>query len=139
LKRLQTDYIDLYQMHHISRETPWDEVWQAMDVLVKQGKIIYVGSSNFAGWHIATAQATATIRNFIGLVSEQSKYSLAARTVELEVLPACEYYELGVIPWSALDGGFLGGVLEKAAQGRRANENMQKRIERERPRLEQWE
>jgi aryl-alcohol dehydrogenase-like predicted oxidoreductase len=139
LRRLQTDYIDLYQMHHISRETPWDEVWQAMDVLVQQGKIIYVGSSNFAGWHIATAQATATIRNFMGLVSEQSKYSLASRAIELEVLPACEYYGLGVIPWSPLDGGFLGGVLEKAAAGRRASEGMQKRIDRERPRLEKWE
>ena len=139
LKRMQTDYIDLYQMHHISRNTPWEETWQAYEVLIQQGKVIYAGSSNFAGWHIATAQAAAQKRNFLGLVSEQSKYSLAARTVELEVLPACEHYGMGVIPWSPLDGGFLAGVLEKADKGRRANEGMQKRIDRERPKLEKWE
>jgi len=139
LKRLQTDYIDLYQMHHINRDTPWEETWEAFETLVRQGKIIYAGSSNFAGWHIATAQAAAKERHYLGLVSEQSKYSLASRAVELEVLPACKHYGLGVIPWSPLDGGFLGGVLAKAAKGRRAEEGMQKRIEKNRSRLEQWE
>jgi len=116
LRRLQTDYIDLYQMHHVDRDTPWDEIWQAMEVLVAQGKILYVGSSNFAGWHIAQANDTAAARGFFGLVSEQSLYNLAARTVELEVLPACQGYGLGVIPWSPLHGGLLGGILAKEQQ-----------------------
>ena len=64
LKRLQTDYIDLYQFHHVDRDTPWDEIWQAMEVAVQQGKILYAGSSNFAGWHIAQAQEAAARRNF---------------------------------------------------------------------------
>jgi aryl-alcohol dehydrogenase-like predicted oxidoreductase len=106
---------------------------------VQQGKILYVGSSNFAGWHIAQACETARHRNFLGLVSEQSKYSLACRTVELEVLPAARAYGVGVIPWSPLDGGLLGGVLQKIDQGRRAEEGLQKRIEKLRPQLEAWE
>jgi aryl-alcohol dehydrogenase-like predicted oxidoreductase len=139
LRRLKTDYIDLYQMHHISRETPWDEIWQAMNVLVQQGKILYVGSSNFAGWHIAQGCEAASRRGLLGLVSEQSKYSLAARTVEMEVLPACRAYGLGVIPWSPLDGGMLGGVLQKTEHGRRAGDQVQKRIDKMRPQLESWE
>lgn len=139
LKRLRTDYIDLYQMHHISRETPWEETWEAFETLVRQGKIIYAGSSNFAGWHIAQAQEAARSRHFLGLVSEQSKYSLMSRAIELEVLPACEAYGLGVIPWSPLESGLLGGALEKLDKGRRAQEGNQKRIEKERPRLEKWE
>jgi aryl-alcohol dehydrogenase-like predicted oxidoreductase len=139
LRRMQTDYIDLYQMHHIDRETPWEEVWQAMEQLVQQGKVIYVGSSNFAGWHIAQAQCAAEARNFMGLISEQSLYNLAARTVELEVLPACEHYGLGVIPWSPLAGGILGGALQKVTEGRRAEEGRQKEIEKHRAQLEQYE
>ena len=113
LRRLQTDHIDLYQMHHVDRNTPWDEIWQAMEQLVQEGKVLYVGSSNFAGWHIVQANEIAKQRHFMGLVSEQSKYSLNARMVELEVLPACEAYGVGVIPWSPLGGGLLGGVLKK--------------------------
>ena len=119
LKRLQTDHIDLYQMHHIDRSTSWDEIWEAMDVLRQQGKILYVGSSNFAGWHIAKAQGVAQERHFLGLVSEQSIYNLAKREVELEVLPACEDFGLGVIPWSPLHGGLLAGVLKKEKEGKR--------------------
>jgi aryl-alcohol dehydrogenase-like predicted oxidoreductase len=119
LKRLQTDYIDLYQFHHIDRATPWDEIWQAIEVAVAQGKILYVGSSNFAGWHIADAQAAAAKRNFTGLVSEQSIYNLMERTVEMEVLPAAQHHGLGVIPWSPLHGGLLGGVLHKEREGKR--------------------
>jgi aryl-alcohol dehydrogenase-like predicted oxidoreductase len=119
LRRLRTDHIDLYQMHHIDRDTPWDEVWQAMEVLVAQGKIIYVGSSNFAGWHIAEANATAQARGMLGLVSEQSIYNLLTREVELEVLPAAKRYGVGIIPWSPLHGGLLGGVLRKQDEGRR--------------------
>jgi aryl-alcohol dehydrogenase-like predicted oxidoreductase len=119
LRRLRTDYIDLYQMHHVDRDTPWDEIWQAMEVLVAQGKILYVGSSNFAGWHIAQANDAAAARGFFGLVSEQSLYNLFSRTVELEVLPAAIEYGVGVIPWSPLEGGLLGGVLKKEREGRR--------------------
>ena len=139
LDRLQTDHIDLYQMHHIDRESPWEEIWQAMEVLVQQGKVIYVGSSNFAGWHIARAQEEAKARHFMGLVSEQCLYNLDARMVELEVLPACKTYGLGVIPWSPLAGGLLGGVLEKIERGRRASDNLKKEIVEKRPRLEAWE
>ncbi|MAS37279.1 MAG: aldo/keto reductase [Anaerolineaceae bacterium] len=139
LKRLGTDHIDLYQMHHVDRDTPWDEIWQAMEQLYREGKILYVGSSNFAGWHIAKANEAAKRRNFMGLVSEQSKYSLNERTVELEVVPACEDYGVGVIPWSPLGGGLLGGVLKKIEQGRRATENMQKTVDRLRPQIEAYE
>jgi aryl-alcohol dehydrogenase-like predicted oxidoreductase len=119
LKRLQTDYIDLYQMHHVDLNTPWDEIWEAMEVLRQQGKILYVGSSNHAGWHIAKGQEAAKRRNFVGLVSEQSIYNLLVRDVEMEVLPACADYGVGVIPWSPLQGGLLGGVLRKEAEGKR--------------------
>ncbi|HWP67076.1 MAG TPA: aldo/keto reductase [Candidatus Limnocylindria bacterium] len=139
LRRLQTDHIDLYQMHHVDRETPWDEIWQAMELLVQQGKVLYVGSSNFAGWHLVQACETARARHFLGLVSEQSLYNLTARTVELEVLPAARAYGLGVLPWSPLAGGLLGGALAKAREGRRASDSQQQAIERRRPQLERWE
>ncbi len=122
LRRLQTDYIDLYQFHHIDRATPWDEIWQAMEVAVAQGKVLYTGSSNFAGWHIAQAQSVAANRNFTGLVSEQSIYNLMTRDIELEVIPAAEHYGLGILPWSPLHGGLLGGVLRKERDGKRRNE-----------------
>ncbi|MDN5763226.1 MAG: aldo/keto reductase [Microlunatus sp.] len=117
LRRLQTDYIDLYQFHHVDRATPWEEIWQAVDVAVQQGKILYSGSSNFAGWHIAQAQAAAERRHYLGLVSEQSLYNLMSRTIELEVIPAAAHYGLGIIPWSPLHGGLLGGVLRKENEG----------------------
>jgi NDP-hexose C3-ketoreductase / dTDP-4-oxo-2-deoxy-alpha-D-pentos-2-ene 2,3-reductase len=121
LRRLQTDHIDLYQMHHVDRATRWEEIWEAMSVLRAQGKVIYTGSSNFAGWHIAQAQEAAQRRGMLGLVSEQSLYNLAERTVELEVLPACQGYGLGVLPWSPLHGGLLGGVLAKQSGGPRSS------------------
>jgi aryl-alcohol dehydrogenase-like predicted oxidoreductase len=139
LRRIQTDHIDLYQMHHVDRLTPWEEIWQAMEQLVREGKVIYVGSSNFAGWHIAQAQGEARPRHFMGLVCEQSLYNLSARMVELEVIPACEHYGLGLIPWSPLAGGVLGGALQKVSEGRRMNDDVQKRIEELRPKLERYE
>jgi len=139
LRRLQTDRIDLYQMHHVDRDTPWEEIWQAMELLVQQGKVLYVGSSNFAAWNIVQANETAARRNFLGLISEQSLYNLAARTIELEVLPACRAYGVGVIPWSPLSGGLLGGALAKAREGRRASERIQRAIEKHRPALERYE
>ena len=139
LRRMQTDHIDLYQMHHVDRTAPWDEVWQAMDTLVQQGKIIYVGSSNFAGWHITQANEAASRRHSLGLISEQSHYNLLVRTIELEVLPACRHYGLGVIPWSPLSGGLLGGGLNDPDTARRRNPQALRRVEKLRPRLEQWE
>ncbi len=139
LRRLRTDYIDLYQMHHVDRSTPWDEIWQAMEVLVQQGKVVYVGSSNFAGWQIAQAQASAARRSFLGLVSEQSLYNLTMRTIELEVLPACRALGIGVIPWSPLASGALAGVLGDRGTGRRARDLVSTKIEKHRPQLEQWE
>ncbi len=139
LKRLKTDRIDLYQMHHVDRATPWEEIWQAMEYLTAQGMVLYVGSSNFAGWHIAQANEIARSRHFMGLVSEQSLYNLSARSIELEVIPSCRAYGLGVIPWSPLGGGLLGGVLQKISEGRRASEGVQKRIEQYRPQLEAYE
>lgn len=139
LKRLQTDWIDLYQMHHIDRDCPWDETWQGFDSLIKQGKVIYVGSSNFAGWDIATACQEASKRGLMGLVSEQSIYHLDNRMVELEVLPACRHYGLGLIPWSPLGGGLLGGALKKFDSGRRKGEAFEKRVTENRAKLEQYE
>ena len=139
LRRLQTDHIDIYQMHHVDRETPWEEIWQGMEQLQREGKILYVGSSNFAGWHIAKAQEAAQRRNFMGLITEQCKYSLNERTAEMELLPACEDYGVGTIPWSPLAGGLLGGVLRKIEEGRRAAAGMQARIDALRPQLERYE
>ncbi|NEA30105.1 aldo/keto reductase [Streptomyces sp. SID13031] len=140
LKRLQTDYIDLYQFHHVDRATPWEEIWQAMEVAVQQGKILYAGSSNFAGWHIAQAQAEAAKRNYTGLVSEQSIYNLIVRDVEREVLPAAQEFGLGVIPWSPLQGGLLGGVLRKDVEGvRRLEGRAKEAVEKMRPQIEEYE
>jgi aryl-alcohol dehydrogenase-like predicted oxidoreductase len=140
LTRLQTDYIDLYQFHHVDRETPWEEIWQAIEVAVQQGKILYTGSSNFAGWHISQAQEAAKARHFTGLVSEQSIYNLIVRDVEREVLPAAQAYGLGVIPWSPLQGGLLAGVLDKEADGSRRREGRAaESLEKLRPQIEQYE
>lgn len=139
LRRLQTDRIDLYQMHHVDRDTPWEEIWQAMELLVQQGKVLYVGSSNFAGIDIVEAQCSAKTRHFMGLVSEQSLYNLTARTIELEVIPACRRMGLGLIPWSPLAGGLLAGALEKESQGRRSSERTLKEIEKKRSQLRSFE
>lgn len=120
LKRLGTDHIDLYQFHHIDRTTPWEEIWQAVDVLVQQGKVLYAGSSNFPGWGIAQANEAAARRGSLGLVSEQCLYNLVERRAEMEVIPAAQAYGLGVVPWSPLHGGILGGVLRKQSEGRTA-------------------
>jgi aryl-alcohol dehydrogenase-like predicted oxidoreductase len=139
LQRLQTDHIDLYQMHHVDRETPWEEIWQAMEVLVQQGKVLYTGSSNFAALHIAQAQCAARERHFMGLVSEQSLYNLNARMIELEVIPACRAYGLGLIPWSPLAGGMLANVQQKHEQGRRNSEHVQESIQKHRDQLQAYE
>jgi aryl-alcohol dehydrogenase-like predicted oxidoreductase len=139
LQRLQTDHIDLYQMHHIDRETPFDEIWEAFSVLRQQGKVTYFGSSNFAGWHLARAQESARHRGMLGLVSEQSLYNLRRRTVELEVLPAARAYGIGLIPWSPLSGGLLGGVLRKAKEGRSAGPMTTRGLEQHKATIQKWE
>ncbi len=113
LKRMKTDHIDLYQMHHIDRSTPWEEIWQAMEVLVQQGKVLYVGSSNFAAIHLVQAQYEAAKRNFMGLISEQSLYNLHTRDIEMELVPACLEYGIGILPWSPLASGLLTGNHDK--------------------------
>jgi aryl-alcohol dehydrogenase-like predicted oxidoreductase len=139
LKRLQTDHIDLYQMHHIDRATPWEEVWQAMEQLVREGKVTYIGSSNFAGWNIIEANYKAKERHLLGLVSEQSIYNLRNRHIELEVIPSCKAMGMGLIPWSPMGGGILCGVLEKTKEGRRTREPLQKSVDKLRPQLESYE
>jgi aryl-alcohol dehydrogenase-like predicted oxidoreductase len=138
LRRLGVDHIDLYQMHHVDRDAPWEEIWQAFELVVQQGKVIYVGSSNFAGWQIARAAETARQRGFLGLVSEQSLYNLMDRTIELEVIPAASAYGLGLIPWSPLKSGVLAG-LEQSKEGRRSGDLAQKTIAQHRERLERFE
>lgn len=139
LRRLQTDHIDLYQMHHVDRQTPWNEIWQAMEQLVREGKISYVGSSNFAAWHIAQAQGIADQRNFLGLVSEQSVYNLRSRTIELEVLPCCRELGLAVIPYSPMGSGLLCGVLDSPTTGRRGREVLRETIRTHRSQLQAYE
>lgn len=139
LRRLRTDHIDLYQAHHVDRSTPWEEFWQAMDTLVAQGKVLYVGSSNFAGWHLAQACEAARRRHSLGLVSEQHLYNLAERTAELEVLPAARAYGLGFIPWSPLFGGVLGGILRKSRRRGSGAEITAKRLAANRARVEAYE
>jgi aryl-alcohol dehydrogenase-like predicted oxidoreductase len=140
LRRMQTDHIDLYQMHHVDRGTPWEEIWQAMGVLVLQGKVLYVGSSNFAGWHIADAQAHAARRHFTGLVSEQSIYNLLTRDIERELIPAVEHYGLGLLAWSPLHGGLLAGVLRQRRTGeRRSSGRAAESLAAHREQIEQYE
>jgi aryl-alcohol dehydrogenase-like predicted oxidoreductase len=139
LRRLQTDHIDLYQMHHVDRATPWEEIWQAMEQLVREGKITYVGSSNFAGWDVALAQAAAAPRHFLGLLSEQSLYNLAVRAVELELIPALRSLGIGLIPYSPLHAGLLAGALEAATEGRVSDAAVRQRVEAHRDQLDAYE
>jgi aryl-alcohol dehydrogenase-like predicted oxidoreductase len=138
LRRLQIDHIDLYQMHHVDRATPWEEIWQAMEQLVREGKISYVGSSNFAAWDVALAQSAAAARNFLGLTSEQSLYNLAVRAVEMEVVPSLRHLGIGLIPYSPLHAGLLTGMLEAATDGRLPSEQLA-RVEAYRDQLEAYE
>lgn len=139
LRRMQTDHIDLYQMHHVWRVVPWEEVWQAMDLLVAQGKVLYVGSSNFAGWNIMQANEFARRRQSLGLVSEQSLYNLNARQIELELIPACRNQGVGILPWSPLSHGLLGGMLSATQGGRRGHATTQKRLGTQRAQIESYE
>jgi aryl-alcohol dehydrogenase-like predicted oxidoreductase len=131
----QTTSICTRWMHHVDRATPWEEIWQAMEQLVGEGKISYVGSSNFAGWDIAVAQAVADRRGFFGLVSEQSLYNLTTRAIELEVIPALAYHGIGLIPWSPLAGGLLAGVVDGEGGERRDHDQIRDRAAALQPQL----
>jgi len=136
LRRLQTDHIELYQMHHVDWNVTWDEIWGAFEVAVQQGKADYIGASNFPGWKLMEAQKEAISRHFLGLVSEQHRYNLNCRLPELEVLPAAQYLGIGVIPWGPLDGGLLGGNAIKKVPGSRTEKD--DRFEKYRHKLEQF-
>lgn len=138
LKRLQTDHIELYQMHHIERHASWEEIWGVFESLVEQGKAYYIGSSNFAGFHLALAQAAAAKRKFLGLVSEQHKYNLLCRLPELEVLPAAKELGIGIIPWSPLAGGFLSGNVTNPEPGSRGAQRAAELSDQERTQLESY-
>ncbi len=163
LMRLQTDRIDVYFMHHMDcgeatpagkqnfnlperdlyrpphrqQYTLWEEILQALELLVQQGKVLYIATSNFAAWQIAQLCEKSLARNFLGPVCEQSVYNLNNRTIELEVIPACREYGLGLVPWSPLAGGLLAGVLDKPGVGRRSQ--MSAAIEQHHDQLEAYE
>jgi len=109
LRRLGTDYIDLYQMHAPDPDTPIDETLDALDAVVRQGKVRYIGNSNFSGWQIADADWTARAAHRTPFVSAQNHYSLLERGVETEVLGACERFGLGMLPFFPLASGMLTG------------------------------
>jgi len=113
LTRLRTDYIDLYQFHQPDPQTPIEETLRALDDLVTQGKVRYIGNSNFAGWQIADADWTARTANRTRFVSAQNQYSLIERRVEHEVLPACERFGLGFLPYFPLASGLLSGKYKR--------------------------
>jgi aryl-alcohol dehydrogenase-like predicted oxidoreductase len=113
LKRLHTDHIDLYQMHVPDADTPIDETLRALDDLVRSGKVLYIGNSNFSGWQIADADWTARTGGLERFVSAQNNFSLLERGVEREVLPACERFGLGLLPFFPLASGFLTGKYQR--------------------------
>lgn len=139
LKRMQTDRIELFQMHHIDRNCAHEEMWEAMDILQQQGKVVYVGSSNFAGWDIADCCMTAKMLNKQGLASEQSLYNLSNRMLELEVVPACRHFGMGLIIYSPLAGGLLGGALAKQSEGRRSSDHLKAALNKNREQIEAFE
>ncbi|MBP1655249.1 MAG: aldo/keto reductase [Bacteroidetes bacterium] len=126
LRRLRTDHIDLYQMHHVDRTVSWEEIWEAMGRLVQEGKVVYVGSSNFAALHIARCQAV-------------SLYNFAHREVELEVLPACREFGMAVLAWSPLAGGILGGTAGNGDSLRRREKDSVALLQRHGERIKAYE
>ena len=118
LRRLQTDHVELYQMHHVDPEVTWDELWDAFQALFYQGKIDYVGACNFAGMHLMQAHMAAKDKRILGLVSEQDKYNLLCRMPELELIPTAEHLGIGVLPYSPLAEGRLAGSARKGSDGK---------------------
>src|SRR2546427_6555300 len=114
LRRLGTDWIDLYQIHFPDVTTPIEETLRTLDDVVRQGKVRYIGCSNFAGWQVVEAQWTARTQHFLPLVSAQSEYNLLNRRIERELVPACREYGLGILPYFPLASGFLSGKYRPA-------------------------
>jgi NDP-hexose C3-ketoreductase / dTDP-4-oxo-2-deoxy-alpha-D-pentos-2-ene 2,3-reductase len=137
LRRLNTDRIDLYQLHHIDRRVEWREIWEALDRLIREGKILYVGTSNFPAWQIATGLQVAQSGGRLGIVSEQSSYNLMTRQIELEVLPACRHSRIGVLTWAPLAGGLLAGA-DQGTPRRRASEKQNARKEKHQAQIEAY-
>jgi aryl-alcohol dehydrogenase-like predicted oxidoreductase len=109
LRRLQTDYIDLYQIHVWDEETPIDETLRALDDLVHAGKVRYIGASNFSAWQLTWATALAELRGWNKFISIQPHYHMFERGIEDELIPACQYFDIGILPYFPLAGGFLTG------------------------------
>ena len=109
LRRLQTDYLDLYQMHMVDRSTPIEETLRALDDVVRAGKVRYIGCSNYDAWHLVEALHTSRALNLNAFVSVQPYYNLLKRGIERELAPACEAYDIGIIPYFPLESGFLTG------------------------------
>lgn len=109
LRRLRTDYIDLYQIHRWDAETPIEETMRALDDLVRAGKVRYIGASNFDGWQLTHANALAELKGWTQFVSIQPHYHMLEREIEKELIPACEYFGIGILPYFPLAGGFLTG------------------------------
>jgi aryl-alcohol dehydrogenase-like predicted oxidoreductase len=117
LRRLRTDYIDLYQIHEWDGETPLDETLEAFDTLVRSGKVRYIGCSNYSGWHLMKALAISDRRNYVRYVSQQIYYSLQARDAEYELVPITLDQGLGILVWSPLAGGLLSGKYRRGQSG----------------------
>jgi len=116
LKRLQTDYIDLYQMHLADPTTPIEETLRALDDLVKAGKVLHIGCSNFAAWQLCEALWTSKANNLNAFITVQPQYNILARQIERELVPCCQQYNIGIIPYSPLASGFLTGKYRKGEQ-----------------------
>lgn len=141
LRRLNVDHIDLYQMHHVDWDTPWEETQEAMQRLARQGNIGYLGTSNFPAWMLAKACESMRARGGPGLICEQSVYNLANRTIELEVVPACRHYGLGLLAYSPVGGGLLTGILSRNVEGnaRSASLHTQQALQKSRPQIAEYE
>lgn len=121
LRRLNTDHLDLYQIHHIDRRVQVDEFFEIFEGLKSDGSILYLGTSNYPGWALAKLQTEAKYRHSLGIISEQSQYNLLNRLPELEVMPACEALGIGLFPYMPLAGGLLTGKI-KTMDGTRSKE-----------------
>jgi len=113
LRRLNTDYIDLYQVHRPDPETPIEETLRTLDALVRAGKVRYIGCSNFTAWQLCEAIWTSRVNNLNSFITVQPRYNLLDRTIEQEMVPCCEKYGIGVVPWGPLAGSFLTGKYRK--------------------------
>jgi aryl-alcohol dehydrogenase-like predicted oxidoreductase len=131
LRRLETDYIDLYQIHEPDQQTPIEETLSALDDLVHAGKVRYLGNSNFAGWQVADADWVARANGMTPFVSAQNEYSLLTRDVEAELVPACERFGLGLLPFFPLRSGLLSGKYRRGqapAEGTRLSQERYQRV-----------